>query len=1052
VSLRRSILVLAVFTVVVLAAPARGLALAPSFDFTQLISRTWRTDDGLPQNSVTKVTQTPDGYLWLATEEKLARFDGVHFTVYDAKTTPELRSNAPNELFVDRSGVLWIGTNAGVTTFQGGHFARPPGTEALADAYIWAVAEDRDGDVWLGTLGKGLGRLHQGKLTLFTRQDGLGSDRVLSLLVDRSGVLWVGTNDAGLVRYEGGRFQLVRERGNAPSSLAVRVIYEDPHGVVWLGTHTGLFKVAGGEVVPAEVHPRLATGNISAILTDSQGNLFVGTKGTGFFRIREGRADELTTSGGLLSDVVWSLFEDHEHSLWVGTDGGGLVRFVDPRFTTISKNEGLPSEFVWSTMVARDGALWIGTRAGAARVRNGRVEPVALPDGFQRTGIFSIAEDRDGAVWLGTDGHGALRLEGGRFTQLSTANGLAHDIVRVMHRDRAGALWIGTFGGGVHRLRADENTNFSTRNGMPNDVVLALAEDADGSMWVGTDGGGLARVDGDTITTFSARDGLAARGILALHVDSDRSLWIGTFDEGVVRRRDGVFTTFTSGDGLPCDTFFAIVEDRAGGMWLPCNQGVVHVAKSAFDVHVRGERAHLPARLYGRTDGMRREECNGGQPGATRGADGRLFFPTIDGVAIIDPSQMRQNDLVPPVHVEGVFVDRRAASLTAGAVVGPGARDYEVRYTALSLVAPERVRFRYKLEGFDRDWIDAEGRRVAYYTNLPAADYRFRVVACNNDGIWNDAGASFAFRVEPHFYEKRAFLAFVALAVAALGVGVYRGRIYQFKARAQALEARVAERTTELRLALHKLSEREALMREDLTEAQAFQRRILQPPPATDGVTVAVRYEPTELVGGDVYDIHELAPGQLRVFIADMTGHGIQASLRTMVLKTEYDLLKARATRPDALLHELNLRIVASYPDLSMRASACCLDVELTSDGARLWYANAGHGSLLRAGPSGNGEIYARSPFLGMDADAAFPFVEHTLARGDRVLVFTDGLVEQTGTDGEFFGQARVEAIGDGTLGSVEVLADALIAALKAFADGRPLDDDTTLIVFEVAR
>jgi diguanylate cyclase (GGDEF)-like protein len=415
--------------------------------------------------------------------------------------------------------------------------------------------------------------------------------------------------------------------------------------------------------------------------------------------------------------------------------------------------------------------------------------------------VRSIAEDASGHLWVGTWGDGLSRLEGGaRFRAFHRRDGLPSEIVRSMYRDRSGTLWIGTDAGGLVSVHGETFSVYGPREGLKDTTVLAIREDGRGDLWLGTEGGGLYRLSNGRFQSFSTAEGLSDDTVLSLYEDADGCLWIGTDGGGLTRYRDGKFTRVTRRQGLFDDVQYAILEDGRGDLWMSCSRGIYRTRRSDLEDVAEGRRASVSSTAFGRADGMRSAECSGfTQPAAWKSKDGRLWFATIDGAVVIDPDRIRSNAEPPPVVIEEAIVDHRAlAAGSDGLRAPPGRGDLEIHYAGLSFIDPERVHFRYKLEGFDPEWIEAGSRRVAYYTNIPPGPYRFRVIACNNDGVWNQTGADLEFSLTPHFYQTRWFytLGGIALALAIFGAG--RVRAARAKARETALEAQVAERTTQL--------------------------------------------------------------------------------------------------------------------------------------------------------------------------------------------------------------------------------------------------------------
>lgn len=813
----------AAFVVLTLCGPA-AFALDPAKAVTQYMHDVWQTDQGLPQNAVQAICQTRDGYLWLGTQEGLVRFDGVRFAVFDKSNTPELTQNSISALREDREGSLWIGQRGGgLTRLRDGNFKTFTAREGLSGDRVRSIYEDREGNLWIGTSGGGLTRLKDGKFTVFTTKDGLTNDQIVSIYEDREGSLWIGTFGGGLNRYREGRFTGFGTREGL-SHDQVSSIIEDREGDLWIGTFGGgLNRYRDGRFTAFTTRQGLSNDQVWSILEDQDGSLWIGTF-EGLNRFRDGSFAALVAKQGLSNDAVLSIYQDRERSLWIGTSGGGLNRLRDGKFTSFTTREGLSNDVALSIYEDRNGSVWIGTDGGGlSRFRDGRFTSFTTKDGLSNDHVVSIHEDREGSLWIGTVGGGVNRLRHGRITAFTTKQGLSDDIVYAIYEDHAGNLWMGTDGGGLNRFRDGKFTAFTTKNGLSHDRVVSIQEDRDENLWIGTSGGGLNRFRDGEFTAFTTKEGLSDDRITSVYEDAQGTLWIGTSGGGLNRFKDGSFTAFTTKVGLYDDRVFAILEDGQGNLWMSCNRGIFRASKKELNAFADGKLAKISSASYGTADGMRSAECNGeNQPAGWKTRDGRLWFPTIKGVVVIDPAHIPINPLPPPVALEGVTADGKPVGGHPGSsfVIGPGNRKLDLQYTALSLVAPQRVKFRYRLEGFDKDWIEAGTDRTAHYTNLSPGDYTFRVKASNNDGIWNESGAALGLRLLPFFHQTRAFQVLCGLGVVLLGSGAHRLRMRRLKRRAEELERVVEEQTRDLRVA-----------NEDLQHAQEQLARLSEATP-----------------------------------------------------------------------------------------------------------------------------------------------------------------------------------------------------------------------------
>ena len=772
--------------------PRAGHALDPARAITQYAVQTWFAKDGLPQNSVHAIFEDSDGYLWFGTEEGLTRFDGAHFTTFN-QANGSLHHNYVVGLSPALDGGFWIGSlNGGLAHYKGGTFTQRGQELGIANNAVRPAFEDGHGGLWVGTVGGGLVLLQKGHAKAYTERDGLPSDIVRGILKNEDGSLWLGTAE-GLCRFQDGKVVTYTTRDGLADNT-VMSLYRDRGGVLWVGTLGGLSRFADGRFTNYRKADGLPDDAVYALYEDRAGNLWIGTEG-GLCRLTRGTFSSLTAKEGLSGDRVRSIREDREGSLWVGTFGGGLTRLQDGKFLNYTTREGLVHDAVGPVLQDRSGAIWFGTRGGGvSRYRDGAFVSYTVRDGLSSDLVESMCEDHTGAIWLGTFGGGLSRFKDGKFTTL-TPSGPGRNVVTTIHEDRQGNLWIGYNGGGLDRYKDGKFTSFTTDQGLAHNMVRDIFEDRDGVLWIGTVGGGISRLENGQFTNYSTRNGLPYDVIGVITQDSQGTIWIGTLGGGLIRYRDGAFKQITTHNGLFDDTIYSILEDAQGNFWMSCNVGVSRVSQAQLDGFADGKVPSVTALSFGEADGMRSRECNGNSPGAMRTADGRLWFSTLGGAAVIDPSHISFNRRPPPVLVERVTADQKVLSPAGNMRVPPGKGQLEFQYTALSYLAPERVRFRYRLEGFDRDWIEAGTRRVAYYTNIPPGSYTFRVMACNNDGVWSAADTSVSLHLAPHFYQTYGFFALCAGVVALLGVWWHRFRVRRLTLRAQKLRALVEERT-----------------------------------------------------------------------------------------------------------------------------------------------------------------------------------------------------------------------------------------------------------------
>jgi len=768
-------------------------ALDPAKEVTQYRLDVWTSKHGLPQNTVEAALQTRDGTLWLATQEGLARFDGVSFTTFDRRNRDALRQNRLTALAEDASGALWIGTRGGgLTRYRAGRFEAVDG---LAATFVRALAAAPDGGLWIGT-DLGLSRFEEGRLVDVYGKGALSEDGVRHLAVAPDGALFAGTKN-GLYRVKGGKLTAFREADGLVAD-EVMSLYCDRAGTVWIGTLQGLSRLRDGRFETLTEKDGLPENEVRALFEDRHGSLWIGTQGKGVARLSRGRLQTLTREDGLGSSSIRCFAEDREGSVWIGMLAGGLARLADAAFTPITTKQGLSSNITVNVFEDSRGDVWIGTQNdGLNRLRGGTVTVYRTADGLPHDGIRALAEDRQGNLWVGTRS-GLARFRDGRFTVFTKEDGLPHEEIRALTTDRDGALWVGTERGGLARLEGDRFVVRGANEGLLGSSVRSLLVSRTGDVFIGTLNG-LGRLHQDRVTLYTTKDGLASDVVFSLYEDADGVVWIGTNGGGLSRLANGKIQSITTKEGLFDDTVGQILEDGAGRFWMSSYKGIFRVGRGELNALAEGRVAAIRSVSYGTADGMRSAECFAGpSPAGWKLRDGRLLFPTIEGVVAVSPEHLPLNGVRPPVFVETLVADGRSFDTRAAVELPPGTERVEIGYTALSLLVPEKVRFRYRLFGYDRDWVEVGTRRTAYYTHLPPGSFRFRVLACNNDGLWNEAGAELRFTRRPQLVETKAFYAVLAVAVALLGFGAYRLRVRQLGAREAELVAQVRERTLEL--------------------------------------------------------------------------------------------------------------------------------------------------------------------------------------------------------------------------------------------------------------
>jgi ligand-binding sensor domain-containing protein len=774
-----------------LAGPAAGIDDKPLSTYSREV---WTTRDGLPHNQVNAIAQTREGYLWFATWGGIVRYNGQEFRTYGRQNVPELRDNGVRGATVGPSGALVLATSrGGVSVLRGERWQTWGEKEGLSQDEIMAAVEDRAGRIWVATESAGVNRISNGQVKAFDEDDGLRTGVTYALLVEPGGAVWVGTGD-GIARIEGERVQVFGEANGLPPGAIFSVVAA-PQGGVFAGTEHGIYVGEGGRFRPLIADfPNEA---VPSLQVDASGALWIGTVNRGLMRYDHGELEVFDAAAGLPNNRVASLFADREGSVWVGTNAG-LLRFADTPFITLDSHNGLADDYVRALLQTGDGTIWIGTARGLNQWRNGQMLPAAA--GEKATDqVLSLATDRDGNLWAGMYSTGLVRWRDGqpRESLRAGADGLPGNQVRALLQTRDGALWIGT-SRGLGRRKDGRIQAFHKADGLPRDFILALHESADGKLWIGTANGAAYYADGKfTALDFGKLE--EVQDVFGMHEDADGTLWFAT-DRGLVRLRKGELKLIGVHQGMPVDTIFQAVTDSYGNFWLTSNSGVIYLRREQANAVLDGRAKTIDYQQFAEADGMASAQCNGGAgPAAMRADDGSLWFATAHGVAVVHPDQLARHRMAPPpVVIEGIRVDGRLADGDKTLVLPPGTRKLELDYVSLSYRTPEQIRYRYRLEGFDNDWVERNQLRNAQYTNLPPGRYQFKVGAALRGSGWSPETATLNFEIQPRIWQRPWFLPLAGALVALFLYGLYRARVASLEARERELSSIVAERTRDL--------------------------------------------------------------------------------------------------------------------------------------------------------------------------------------------------------------------------------------------------------------
>jgi len=783
----------------VLASHSTALALDPSLEISQYAHTSWTARDGYPLGAVFAMAQTPDGYLWLGSEFGLFRFDGVRFTPWQPPAGQQL-PDKPYSLLVTRDGTLWIGTFAGLVSWNGTNLTRYPN---VGEVFVTSLLQDREGTVWAGILGGSPGTptgrlcaIRSGQVQCYGDDGSFGSF-VWSLSEDSSGALWAGA-ESGVVHWKPGP-----PKRYAMPGMRVGDMSKTDDGWLLFGmSGAGLRQIVDDKVASYPIRGAITPNALlpdrevdsNKLLRDHDGGIWIGTHERGLIHVYDGRTDVFTKSDGLSGDIACALFEDREGNVWFASTAG-LDRFRQFPFTTISSKQGLSSDQVKSVLAGTDGSIWIATHDGLNQWKNGHTTIFRKSNGLPHDVIQSLYEDAHGRVWVFTNG-GLAFFDGARFVAV---NGVPSTEVYSMTGDQDGNLWL-SGNQGLSHLQNERLVEQFPWSALGRSQQAKVIISDQGGLWLSfwKDGGVLYFKDGQVRASYTTAEGLGKGHVPGLQLDRDGALWAATENGGLSRIKDNRIATLSSSNGLPCDGIHWSMEDNDRSLWLYTACGLVRIARSELDAWISDPKRRIEATVWDVTDGISIHPVSPATfgPSCAKSTDGKLWTMIREGIEVIDPRHLSFNNLPPPVYIEQIIADGKTYDATQGLRLPANIKDLAIDYTALSLVAPEKIQVRVRLDGQDNEWRVPTNPRHAHYTNLGPGNYRFRVIASNNTGVWNNKGALLEFSIAPAFYQTVWFAVACGLLFVALLWLAYQLRVRQLAHRFnRTLEARVSERT-----------------------------------------------------------------------------------------------------------------------------------------------------------------------------------------------------------------------------------------------------------------
>jgi PAS domain S-box-containing protein len=767
--------------------------LDPGRDIDQYGHRVWTSQSGLPGEAVYQLVQASDGYLWMRTSAGLVRFNGVEFERVDPVVDGLPLREAVRTIATTRDGLLLVRGASHTIIYRSGRFETLLPPIPLPDGTVRVASQAADGNLWIG--GDDFIYLARADRLEMIRQ---GTSWINAVIAEPSGDTWIG-GMRSLYKYAGTRLTL-----ELPTRSGVTALFRDRGGNFWIGTQRGLYRLRRERIESHSFAQVLMDSQITSIFEDGTGSLWVGTNGNGLFRYANGQWKSFTSFDGLSDNNVNSILEDREGNLWVGT-ASGLDRFQNTAITTVTAKQGLLSNDVTAVTEGPDGEISVfSDGAGLTQLQKTAVRHYSIQHGLPTQFGASLYVSRDGALWIGAD-KGLSRLKGGKLETFTAGGELSGQYISAINEDETGLI-IATSRTQVFRFREDRVEPFTfegttTPLSKPGNYTFVIYRAADTTLWFGTVKG-----------LFGFRRGRPAEGsqqpqinfpVTDIFGDGQGNLWLAGRVPGITRFRiaDGAVTRYTSEQGLFDEIPTRILTDKESNLWISTSRGIFRVLRSELNDISDGKKTSLHPILYDVADGMKTSEASipERQPAGQQLRDGTLLFTTRKGLVRIDPNALHRNELVPPILIERLTVDGQIIRADGPVKLAPSASHIEFGYASLSYSMPERVRFKYILEGYDRNWIDAGARRSASYTNLPPGRYQFRVLGSNNDGIWNERGASLAFVLQPHFYQTATFYGLSVVILVLVVLGGHALRTKRLRAQAFELSRTVDERTKSLR-------------------------------------------------------------------------------------------------------------------------------------------------------------------------------------------------------------------------------------------------------------
>lgn len=790
----RLILMLVLFFFLIGYSPAI-FSLDQQKNISQYLIDSYSTADGLPQNSILSIVQTDDGYLWMGTYEGLVRYNGLDFETFNKKNVSNIKNNSISSLCKDSKNRLWIGTPDGLICYRNEKFVRYSVEDGLVGNFILKIYEDSNKKIWIGTT-DGLSLKIGKNFKNYTKENGLAHNYILRIVDDINGNLLVSTGKIGFDLIKKDRV-LHYSTKNGLTSNFIRALYRLKDGRILIGMRGGGISVFENEKISKfKPEHELSTKDVMAIYQDVHKTIWIGTEKSGLYCYKNDLFSNRSLNQKGKNSLIRTFLEDREGSLWIGSKSG-LFRIMDGKYSEFNSKNILPFNTVRTVFEDKKGTLWLGSEEkGLFTFNINSLSSKYKKINIHNHNVRSITEDKDGVIWYGTLGNGVFKIIENNIEQYSTSNGLSNNFVRVVFADSRNGIWVGTNGGGVNLIKNGNIIKYSTKNGLSDDFIYSINEDIYGRIWIGTYSGGLNRIDGNKITVYGQNSGLKDNIYWAIYPDKNGSVWFGTNGGGLFWFKDGKFFNFNTEHGLYSDLAFQIIEasilDKDSGkkldyLWMNCNNGVFIINKKEIEAYVPGKSKNLKCKVFGilsRNIGI----IGGGpaQPAGWKGKDGKIYFSGKNGLSVFNPENIYINKVPPGVIISKLEVDRIKVdgidyNNKKAVKIPPGKKRFEFFYTGLSYINAKEINYKYKIEGIDKNWVNAGTERRALYMNIPPGHYSFKLMAFNSDGIRSENSVSILFEFQAFFWQTILFKISMIFLLLFIIILYIRSRIKRIK-------------------------------------------------------------------------------------------------------------------------------------------------------------------------------------------------------------------------------------------------------------------------------